>query len=400
MSNFRYRAVTAGGEIREDVIEAASERAAADALRANGLMPIRLTAGGRGFRLDLQRAPRQLSAPDIAIASRQIATLLEAGLPLERALQITTELLGGPAALAFGQVLDHVRGGKSFADALAAQGGFGRFYISLVRAGEASGALDQVLVRLAEHQERVVVLRDEVQSALIYPMIVVLLAVASIAVMFTVVVPQFQPIFENAGDRLPIPAQIVIAISNAAESHGAAAGLGLAATLVAARFAFADRRVRRKVDAFVLRLPIAGAIVVKAEMARFARALGILLKNGVTTVPAMTIAREAVSNAAISQIIATIAASLRVGRGLWEPMRSAALFPPIALHLVRVGEETGRLDDMLIKIADLLDADIQRSVKRFVAVLVPALTILLGLVVAATVGSVLTAILSVYELAS
>jgi general secretion pathway protein F len=400
MSSFRYRAVSASGEIREDIIEAANERAAADALRANGLMPIRLAAGRDSRRNDLRRTARHLAPSDIAIASRQVATLLEAGLPLERALQITTELLSGPAGLAFGQALDHVRSGKSFADALAAQGGFGRFHISLVRAGEASGALDEVLVRLAEHQERVVALRDEVQSALIYPMIVVLLAVASVAVMFTVVVPQFRPIFENAGDRLPIPAQIVVAISNAAEAHGAVAGLALAAALVAARFAFADQRLRGRVDALVLRLPVAGAVVVKTEMARFARALGILLKNGVTTVPAMAIAREAVSNAAIGHIIGTIAASLRVGRGLWEPMRSAALFPPIALHLVRVGEETGRLDDMLIKIADLLDAEIQRSVKRFVAVLVPALTILLGLVVAATVGSVLTAILSVYELAS
>ncbi len=400
MSSFRYRAVSAGGEIQEDVIEAASERAAVDALRANGLMPIRLTAGRGGLRIGLRHTPRRLAAADIAIASRQVATLLEAGLPLERALQITTELLDGPAALAFGQALDHVRGGKSFADALAAQGGFGRFYLSLVRAGEASGALDQVLARLADHEERTVALREEVQSALIYPMIVVLLAVASVAVMFAVVVPQFRPIFDGAGDRLPMPAQIVVAISSAAETHGAAAGLALAATLVAARFALADQRVRRAIDALVLRLPVAGSIVVKAELARFARALGILLKNGVTTVPAMTIARDAVSNATIGNIIGTVAASLRVGRGLWEPMRSAALFPPIVLHLVRVGEETGRLDDMLIKIADLLDVEIQRTVKRLVAVLVPAITILLGLVVAATVGSVLTAILSVYELAS
>jgi general secretion pathway protein F len=400
MSRFRYRAVSASGEVRDDVIEAASEQAAVDALRANGLRPIRLAVGGPGLRIGLLRAARYLAPGDVAIVSRQIATLLEAGLPLERALQITTELLGGASAQAFGQVLEHVRGGKSLADALTAQGGFSRFYISLVRAGEASGTLDQVLLRLAEHQERAIALQDEIQSALIYPMIVVLLAVASVALMFTVVVPQFRPIFENAGDRLPLAPRIVLSISNAAENHGAVVGLVLLLAVAALRFALADPRIRDRVDAFVLRLPVVGALVVMAEMARFARALGILLKNGVTTVAAMTIAREAVSNAAFAQIVGAIAASLRIGHGLWQPMQAAGMFPPIALHLVRVGEETGRLDDMLIKIAAILDSDIQRAVKRLMAVLVPALTIILGIVVAATVGSVLTAILSVYDLAT
>jgi len=399
MSPFRYRAVTAGGEVRDDVIEAASREAAAEALRAGGLIPIRVTPGGR------RRAPtagggRRIGAAALADASRQLATLIGAGLPLERSLQIAAELSDGRAGAALDAILAHVRAGRSLADAMAAHGGFDRFHIGLVRAGEASGTLDQALVRLADHQERTVALKEEIQSAMVYPAIVLALTLASIVVMFTAVVPQFRPLFENAGDRLPAAAQAILMVSDAVERHGLLMALGLAAALLAARFALADPRLAARRDALLLKTPLFGPLVVKAEAARFARALGVLLGNGVAMTAAMAIARDAVANAAVGRALDTVAARLAGGGGLAAPMRAAGLFPPVALHLARVGEETGRLDSMLVRAADILDADVGRAVKRAVAVLVPALTVILGVIVAVTVGAVLTAILSVYDLAA
>lgn len=399
MSSFRYRAVSSNGDVRNDIIEAETEAAAVEALRAAGLIPIRIAPGARHLSFELRRSKRHLRPRELALASRQIATLIEAGLTVERALQITAELQSGPVATAFGTVLQHVRGGKSLADSLALEGSFGPFYIGLVRAGEASGTVEHALTRLAEHQEYALALQEEVQSALVYPAIVLLLTVVSIIVMFTAVVPQFRPIFEDAGERLPSAARVVLAVSDGIENNGAIVALAVVAIVALVRLSFSDERLRRGVDRLALRVPLLGALVVRTDVARFMRALGVLLKSGITIVAAMAIARGAVSNEAMSRVVGDLATALRTGTGLWQPMQKADVFPPIVTQLVRTGEETGRLDDMSIRIADILDAEVRKSIKRLVALLVPALTVAMGLIVAATVGSVLTAILSVYELA-
>ncbi len=405
MTLYRYKAVTGSGETVEGAMEAPSRESVVQQLQAQGHLPISAEEADKGdavakfLQRDLFRRGHA-SQRDIALITRNIATLLHAGVTLERSLEILTELADRQAVRQLvAQILDRIRGGAALSDALAAADGiFPQYYVSMVRAGEAGGTVETVLERLADFLDRRQVALQAVRSALIYPAILVAMAVLAVILLLSVVVPRFQPMFEDAGKALPLATEIVIALGAAVSNYWWLMALGVLALWALAQQLLRDPARRLRWHRGLARLPVMGDLLIKAEIARFTRTLGTLVGNGVGLLNALTLARESLGNSAIAREIDTAAGGVKEGRSLSQPLMRAELFPSLATHLIRVGEETGQLDSMLIKVADIYDEEVRRSIDRMLALLVPVLTIILGVIIAAIIGSILAAILSVYEL--
>ena len=298
------------------------------------------------------------------------------------------------------RLLEGIRGGATFADALEAQGSsFSRLYISMVRAGEAGGALGTVLERLADYLERANQLRTSVTAALIYPAILLVVSLLSLILLLTFVVPQFQRMFSEAGAALPLPTQIVIAVANWLQDYWWSLLLILLLVLLAIPKVMAQARIRESWDRFLLSISGIGSLVGKVEIARFCRTLSTLLKNGVVLLTALSIVKETMGNRVLANSVQSIAESLKSGETLSQPMLEAGLFPKLACHMVRVGEETGRLDEMLMDVADIYDNEVEQSLKKLLSFLEPALILTLGVLIAGIIFSILIALLSINELA-
>lgn len=403
MPLFQYKAADAQGGVLEGEMEARTPDALAEHLHAQGYVPILIeeavSGGGGGGFFGLGRA--RVSQDDIAMMTRELATLLRAGLPLDRALEIVINLsTRDEVAEILNEVRQDVRGGASLYAAMEAQRGvFSRFYLNMVRAGEAGGALGVVMNRLTEFMERAKELRETVKSALVYPTILVLVAVASVMVLLIFVVPQFTQMFEESGKALPLPTQIVIAAGEFVRTWWWALLGGSLALYVLMKQQLADLDSRYRWDERVLALPLVGDLVAKIEMTRFSRTLGTLLDNGVSLLPALSIVKETLSNSVMAERLDEVSSKLREGKGLGVTLMEAEVFPKLGVHMVMVGEETGRLSEMLIQVADIFDREVQAAVKRTLSLLEPVLILGLGLIIGAIIMSILVAILSVNELA-
>ena len=415
MVQFRYRAapVAAGAEPVEGRMEAPSKAAVVDRLHALGQVPIRIEElggtrrlGGLAARDFLQSSSRssgrrRMSMRSLVLLTGQIATLLQAGLAIDESLRIAEELVEGKAEKSSLRALsDKVSGGATLADAMAAQGRvFPPFYVSMVRAGEAGASLDGTLARLAEYLDRTQAAREHVKSALIYPLIVAATCCVSIATLFLFVVPRFRPMFEQAGDALPGPARAIMAVSDALQDYWWLLFVLPLVAVLLVRWQLGDPERRFRWERRLLRIPLIGPIVTKVEVARFSRTLGTLLRNGVSLLAALTITQQTIGNRVFHDALSAVIERVKAGKGLAEPMMQAKVFPALAVHLVRVGEESGRQDEMLLKLADIFEVETRRSVDRMLALLSPALTVVLGVIVAGVIGSILSAVLSVYDLA-
>jgi general secretion pathway protein F len=402
MPRFTYKSVTPAGEVEKGEIDAPSRDAVIEQLRRQGHLPIRAEeeSGGTTRSTGIRDRRSRTTGKDILLLTRELATLLSAGLPLDRALA-TLAGLGGTGALGSmaDQVLGRVRSGASLADALEATGSaFPGYYVGMVRAGEAGGTLDQVLFRLADAMELAQATRETVRSALAYPILVLIMAGLSITVLMTAVIPEFRPLFDDAGATLPLSTRIVIGASDAVRDHGWIMVSAVVLAGVAFRRYIGRPAGRLSWDGALLRTPLVGDLVRKMEAARFCRTLGTLLANGVTLLNALSMVQETVTNRAIAAAVGTIRTHLRRGDGLGGPLRESAVFPQLAAQLIQVGEESGQLDTMLLRVADIYDEETRRTIQRMLALIVPAVTIVLGVVVAFIIGSMLSAILSAYEL--
>ena len=406
MPTFHYEAVTAAGEAVAGEIEAESQSAVIEYLHGLGHVPIRADTTGASllsrilnFEIKRKGVP---PARDFALLTQQLATLLHAGLALDRALEIAEKVVARPRDRErIRRILDKVRGGSSLADAMAAQSDmFPKFYIGMVRAGEAGGSLDVTLRHLGEFLEKADAAREQIRSALIYPRIVLLTGLGSVGVLFGFVVPRFEPLFDQAGAALPFSAMALLAVSHGLQDYWWVAPLALAVLIPLAVREMRSPARRRRWDRRILRLPLLGDLIAKVEIARVGRTLGTLLKNGVPALAALAIAREAVGNAAVADALAGVSERVKEGKGVADPLAAAGIAPPLAIQLIRVGEETARLEEMLLKVAEIYEQEARRSVERMLALLVPGITIGLGVVVAVVIGSILTAVLSVYELAT
>ena len=410
MPRFRFRAVSGTGEVVQGEMEAQSQTAVVEELRGQGHLPLAAEPVAGAALLDgratLQRWLRQplfggrVRRREVAIITRELATLLDAGLTVDQSLRLLVDLAESePMRRLLGDLLARVQGGSTLADALGQhEEAFSRAYVSMVRAGEAGGSLDDVFGRLAQYLDQAEVLAEQVRSALVYPLVLLVMAGLSIVILLTVVVPQFTPLFESAGAELPLLTRVVIGVGEAAQRYWWLMLIALAALIWLVRRQFQQPESRARIDRWLLRLPLVGALLAKVDTARLARTLGTLLANGVPLLNALSIARETLANAVLREALSETATAVKEGKGLAEPLGRAGPFPQLAIHLLSVGEKSGHLEAMLLKIAEIFDREVRSTIERLMTLLVPALTITLGLIIAAIIGAVLAAILSAYQL--
>lgn len=405
MPSFHYKAVSVDGEALEGEMEARAQAGVVERLQAMGYIPIRVEAAQSEAAADAAsfawlRSSR-VNQAEVGVFTSEIATLLHAGLPLDRALEILVALSeNDKVKRLLIQVRDDVRGGASLSAAMEAQKGvFSRFYLNMVRAGEAGGALGPVLMRISEFMERAKALKETVKSALIYPVILVLVAVFSVMMLLVFVVPQFTVMFEQSGKALPLATQVVIAAGDFVRHDWWMMLLVAVAVYALMRQQLRNPASRYRWDGWLLRLPLVGDLVAKIEVARFSRSLGTLLGNGVTLLNALFIIKETLTNSVMAEGLDGVATQLKEGLGLGKPMMQTGLFPKLAVHMVMVGEETGQLEQMLLRVADVYDGEVQTSVRRMLSLMEPVLILGLGLLIGAIIMSILLAILSVNDLA-
>ncbi len=401
MPLFEYKAVTPGGETFTGEMDAPSKDLVIAQIQEAGNIPVTAREVGSGFRLaNLFRGRSGLNQREIGDFTQQLATLLGAGLPLDRSLGILAELAENERVQqTVEKIRNRVREGIALSEALEERHGvFSRFYINMVRAGEIGGSLDQTLARMAEYLERSKELKDNVVSAMIYPALLVVLATASLILLMVYVIPQFAPMFEEFGGELPTLTVIVMAVGDMLQNYWWMMILTVVGVSLWFRSQMARPAPRRRWDARFLRLKGAGDVIAKMETARLARTTGTLLVNGVPLLSALSIAKNVMSNTVLADDVAEAAKQVKTGTPMAKALAANGNFPRLALQMVNVGEETGKLDDMLLKVADTYDREVRITIDRLMALLVPALTLGLAVVIGVIVMSVLMAILSINEL--
>jgi general secretion pathway protein F len=406
MPFYQYKAVTPAGEVQEGVLEASSTPAAVARIQAMGFIPIRAEEAGAAKAATATSARRPLftrrgvTQDDVTVVTRELATLLKAGLPLDRTFEILINLAANPkVAELLSKLRNEVRGGTSLSKALESQRGvFTRFYVNMIRAGEAGGSLPSVLLRLAEYMERSKALRDNVKASLTYPAFLAVVSVIAVGVLLGVVVPRFKPIFAGAGKAVPTMTQVVLFAGDAVRNYGWLMVIVVAVVAYLLAMRLRDPEVRYRFDRRKVTAPVVGDLFAKIEMARFSRTLGTLLGNGVTLVSALTIVRETMANLWLAEAVAGVARELKEGRGLGRPMMETGRFPMLAVHMILVGEETGRLDDMLMQVAETYDHEVEVAIRRSLSLLQPVMIVAMALVIGFIIIAILSAMLSVYDI--
>jgi general secretion pathway protein F len=404
MTRFAYRALSASGDIVDGEIDGPDVKSVIALLNEQALLPIQATekrpSAGPSFDFSFGRA-NTFPSGDLPLFIQQLTRLLQASLPLDRSLEILTTLMEDKRTRRIVQrLLEKVRDGSSLAEAMAAEEqAFPSVCISMVRAGEEGGALRVVLARVGDFLVRSEAIRQKVISSMIYPAALLVVATGSIVLILTFVLPQFESMFEDAGARLPTATKLVMGASQALRQDWWLMLLGLAIIAIVLQRMMKLSSILVLRDRIVLRLPILGSLVTRFEVGRFSRSLGVLLTNGVPAARALALAGATVNNRVFTEAIETLAARFKEGGGLAKSLEETGCFPNLAIQLVQIGDETGRLQDMLQEIADIYDQEVERALERLLALLVPGITIIMGVVVALIVAAVMTAMVSINELA-
>jgi len=401
MAAYYFRAVAPDGKLRAGTLSGQTDREVARELRRQGLIPVYVgLQPRRSFALRLP-AWRRGRRRDVLFFTQELATLLGAGVPLDRALAITSELTEHAEFRQIVQdVLRLLKGGKSLADSLAAHPDyFGDLYVNIVRAGEAAGALAPVFERLAEFERTRDELRNYILSSMIYPALLVVVGLASITLMLYFVVPRFAQVFEESRLRMPLVTQVLLEASNLLKRYGWLIPAGGGGLLIGMRAYVRTPAGRWWWDGFRLRLPLIGEALRRAETARFARAMQTLVANGVPLVQSLNIAAATLSNRRIATSLEAVAQGVKRGEGIAGPLRKSGQFPTLAAHLLSVGEETGRLDEMFARMAEIYENDTRTAIRRFTTVFEPLVILVMGVMVGVLVLSMLLAITSINEVA-
>ncbi len=415
MPEFVWRAATAAGKVEEGRLSAVSSAAVQRQLREQGLTPLRIedaasanvqsvkVKGGAGLPAPsrVRQAKGPVNAADVHALTSELAIMLRAGLALDNALRVLIDMSHKPSVAALVQgILDAVKGGVPLSCALTAHRAlFGDFYINMVRSGEVSGQMSAVLDRLVEHMERQRALRDSVISATIYPAILLGVAVLSLVAMLGFVVPQFEKLFTDMGDALPLPTRIVMELGHGFRHYG----LFIAIVVVAGAFLLL-RWLRSPAgqqwwQARLLRLPLMGPLALKYQLTLFSRSLGTLLGNGVPMLTALHIATETVGNMVLQQALAKVAPIVKEGGKMVQAISVTGIFEPLAVNLIRVGEETGRVGPMMLELSNILNREVETGIKRLLTLVEPVLILVLGVLIATILVSILLGILSINDLA-
>ena len=406
MASFRWSALS-GGEVVHGVMEASDRRAVVEKLQRQGQIVLRAEpADGRKSLFEFLQieigGARGLDKTTLAELTRELATMLAAGQDLDRALRFVSENIGNSRARAIlGAIRDKVRAGSPLAAALASEPkSFPRLYTGLVRAGEAGGTLAPTLERLAALLERERSLSASLRAALVYPALLVVAAGLSIVLLVEFVLPQFTPLFAQAGAKLPVPTRILMALANGLGVAGPWLLIGLAAAGLIIRQLLARPSYRLRADRFALSLPVIGTLLRETAAARLTRTLGSLLQNGMPLIPALGIAKDAVGNLAVAAAVEKAALAAKGGAGLARSLGESGLLPVRTIHLLQLGEEAAQLAVMALRAAEIHDERARLLMQRLVSLAVPTITITMGLIVAGIISALVTAMLSLNQLVS
>ncbi len=404
---YGYRAYDAGGRLVEGEIAADSREMALDLLRRRGVYPLEIASGAAPgaatpwWNRDIVLV-RRVPLSGLALFTRELAVLVKADLPLDETLRIVAlqpSLSASMRRLTEG-VLARVLEGQSLSQSLAAADGtFPEFYWRLVRGGEASGTLGAVLEDVAGFLERSAEMRARVLSALLYPAILMTVAGLAVAAIMAVLLPAIVPLLRDAGAPLPFIVRVLESIREAIAANwlSGAVVAGVAAALIVALTV--TGQLTRAMSRLALRIPLLRGLIIRREVARFARTLATLMKSGVPLLDATRIAGGVLANAQYRETIVGVAEAIRQGASLTRPLTESGLFPEVALRLIAVGEKTGQLETMLLRTADIFEAALQRQLDRMTALITPVLTLLIGGLVGGLIVSVMSALLGINELA-
>jgi len=395
MAVFSYRGTDIQGTIMEGVIEAPDQQSAVERLKNSGIIPLKVFLPGKGLRSPLSF---KSAKGNILSFTGELMALLEAGLPLDRSLNILAGIAESKQNQAVVQdILRSIREGSSFSDALLKHPRvFSRLYVNMIKAGEAGGILVEVLEKLNEFLESTKELKEQVLTSMIYPIILVSTGGLSIIILLTYVLPKFSVIFSDLGSSLPLSTQILLSVSENLKTYW---WIFLAALMTGGfllRLLIRSEQGRFYWDR--MKLILMGEVIRKLETARFCRTMGTLLRSGVPLLQAVRNAREVVSNQVIVQGLEPLSQEIKEGKGISVPLSKAKVFPPLALSMIKVGEETGQLDKMLMQVAVTYEKSLRVSIKKFVGFLEPAMILGMGLVIGFIVLSMLMAIFSMTEL--
>jgi general secretion pathway protein F len=403
MPLFEYKAVAPSGETVQGTMEAASLDLVILKLQEAGNIPLDAResgAGGLSLANLLRFGRRGMNSREVGEFTQQLSTLLGAGLPLDRSLQVMLDLSENERVKrTVTEIRDRVREGGSLSDALEEQhGAFNRLFVNMVRAGEVGGTLDITLARLTDYLERSRELKDSVISALIYPVLLLFLAAGSLILLLVYVIPQFTPIFEELGGDLPLITKIVLGVGSVLQNFWWALIALTVVIVMQFKRMLADPDKRFTWDGRVLGMKWVGDLVAKIETARLTRTLGTLLTNGVPLLAALSIARNVITNTVLRKDINDASREVKTGGSLARNLAGGGHFPRLALQMISVGEETGQLDSMLMKVSDSYDVEVRNTIDRLLAIFTPVVTLLLAVLIGTIVLSVLVAILSINDL--
>jgi type II secretion system protein F len=405
MPQFAYKAKREDGSLVAGTLQAESERSALDSLGRMGVFPVEIESrsdekpGTMRAQARTRQSHRRIKPADVALFTRQLADLMRAGVPVNRALHTLSEQTTNlTLAETVSEVENQISKGATLHEAFARFPKiFSSLYLSMVKAGETGGFLEDVLKRLSLFMEKDQELRSRISSALAYPTLLIVIGSFAIAFLMVFFIPRFSEIFNKMGNQLPLATQIVMSISYFFRDYWILVFLGLAAVVAGWSKAGTTTEGRRVIDRLRIQVPLFGDIVKKNAVSRFTRTLGTLLKSGVAILAALEISKEAMANVVLMEDIDEASAGVKQGKGLAEILRNSRYFPVMVTDMIAVGEETGNLDEVLVTVADSYDVQVDRAVRVFISLFEPALL----LVMAALVGFiVISMLLPVFTLSS
>ena len=382
MATFVWQGISLSGKQVTGTLDADSK---ADVLQNLRKQKIRITmvkekaAGGGLF----SQRKKRVKVKDLALFTRQFATMISAGLPLIQCLEVLSHQMEHPdLKLVVKQVTQRIEGGATLAESMAEHPKvFNELFVSMVEAGETGGILDTILERLATHLEKMDALIRKVKGAMTYPLVVFSVSMGATAFMLLFLIPRFAAMFSDFGGELPLPTKIVMGASNALKSYGWLMAIIIVAGVILLKRYRATPKGARVVDRFLLKIPVVGQVTRKGSVSRFSRTLSTLLASGVPLLDGLNVTARAAGNVIVSDAVEVIKNSVTGGSTLAEPMRQVGVFPPMVTQMVSVGEETGRLDEMLTKLADFYDDEVDAAVESLTAVIEPVMIVVMGLVV-------------------
>ena len=395
MPVYEYKALTTAGKTVSGIIDADSDKDARAKLRKRNIYPTDLKVSEEGISLKsdvtLSKLFRRVTPRDLAVTTRQLATLLNAGIPVVQALTaIIDQLEASPLRKIMIQVKESVNSGSTFADGLSHHPKvFSELYVNMVRAGESAGALELILVRLADYNEKSLALRNRVKSALVYPVAMGVMGTLVVIFLMWKIVPNIITIFVEIEQSLPAPTRALIAISDFMGSYWWTVLLGGVVLYVLKRRIAGTIRGRKILDTMKLRAPLFGPMIKKMAVSRFTRTLATLTASGIPILRALEIVRNVVNNAVLADAVDKAKEAVRHGDSIADPLRRSGVFPPIVIHMVAIGEASGKLEEMLTSVAESYDSEVETAVAGLTALIEPVMIIVMGLVVGFIVLSIM-----------